>query len=47
MKTKELEAEKARQRDATAIKQLQKDFKGLQQKHDSAKVTAAAGELLH
>ena len=40
LKTKELQAEKARQQDATAIKQLQKDYMDLQQKHDSAKVTA-------
>ena len=47
VKTKELQAEKARQQDATAIQQLQKDYRDLQQKHDSAKVTAATGELLH
>ena len=47
MKTKELEAEKARQQDATAIEQLQKDYRGLQQKHDSAKVTVATGKPLH
>ena len=47
VKTKELEAEKARLQDVTAIEQLQKDYRDLQQKHDSAKVTAATAELLH
>ena len=47
VKTKELEAEKAQQQDAKAIEQLQKDYRGLQEKHDSAKVTAATAELLH
>ena len=47
VKTKELQAEKARQQDATAIEQLQKDYRDLQQKHNSVKVIAAIGVLLH